>query len=262
MYTRGRYSLGPRHEFLTYQADAHLEQLDELEVFSAGVSNSSIGLSFKVDVDLTYLLIKEEIGVLHEELASSYRSVVLSRAKDAIKNEAIFVTFRDYFQNRKEVEARFARAVQKRWNAKPELHCELDQFHVGRIQIPESVAEKQLEAKIQNERNDREAFLQQAQIEREMTDVEVNKIALEEEKVTRTAKAEASLIRAKARVQAQQLQADAQTNGTIALVQAADIATQEHLTAFTYIRTLTNRDKLNLNVDYLASDSVLRTRSV
>jgi hypothetical protein len=42
------------------------------------------------------------------------------------------------------VEKRFAAAVQRRWNDKPALHCDLDQFHVGRIQIPETVARKQL----------------------------------------------------------------------------------------------------------------------
>jgi len=114
------------------------------------------------------------------------------------------LAFQEYFQDRNEVEARFARAVQKRWNAKPELQCRLDQFHVGCIQIPESATEKQLESRIQNGRNDREAFLQQAQVEREMAAVGVNTIALEQEKGTRTAKAEAGLIRAKARLQAQQ----------------------------------------------------------
>jgi len=47
----------------------------------------------------------------------------------------------------------------------------MDQFHLGRIRIPESVATKQLESKVQNERNGREQFLQEAQIEREMTAV-------------------------------------------------------------------------------------------
>ena len=89
------------------------------------------------------------------------------------------------------VEKRLRDAVQKRWNDPPALHCDLDQFHVGRIQIPEAVARKQLETKLQNERNDKEAFFQQAQIERELTAVDVNVIMLEKEKVLRTARAEA-----------------------------------------------------------------------
>ena len=117
-----------------------------------------------------------------EDLASSYKTVIESRAKDAVKNEAIFITFSEYFQGRMAVEKRLRVAVQKRWNEKPALHCDLDQFHVGRIQIPEAVARKQLETKLQNERNDKESFLQQAQIERELTAVDVNEVLLEKEK--------------------------------------------------------------------------------
>jgi hypothetical protein len=260
VYGRGRYFLGVTRSFLTYQADGHFEKLDELSVFSAGTSNESIGLEFKIDIDLTYLLIKEEIGILHEELASSYKNVIISRAKDGIKNEAIFVTFDEYFRERKAVERRFKEAVQKRWNAPPSLHCTLDQFHLGRIQIPSSVAERQLESRVQNERNDKESFLQQAQLERELTDVEVNKIFLEKQKVLRTAQAEASLIRANARVEAAQIRASAEINGTSLLFLVAGIDTQEERTAFTYIRTLQNRAaNLDLDINYLSADNVLRT---
>lgn len=132
VYESGRYVVGPAYEFVKYQADSHFVQIEELSVFSAGDNEDSIGLSFQVDVDFTYLLIKDEIGQLHEDLASSYSTVILSRARDAIKNEAIFISFEEYFQERKAVEARFRAAVEKRWNVKPSLHCKLDQFHLGR----------------------------------------------------------------------------------------------------------------------------------
>ena len=78
--------------------------------------------------------------------------------------QAIFISFNEYFQKRRDVEQRLRDAVQKRWNADPPLHADLDQFHVGRIQIPDSVARKQLESKLQNERNDKESYDQQAQV--------------------------------------------------------------------------------------------------
>jgi len=122
--------VGPDTKFLKYQADAHHESLDELAVFSAGTGNESIGLEFRLDIDFTFLLVKEEIGQLHKELATSYEDIITSRAKDAIKNEAANVEFSAYFQNRTRVETRFREAVQRRWNANPPLHCTLDQFHV------------------------------------------------------------------------------------------------------------------------------------
>lgn len=260
VYDNGRYLVGPTSTFLKYQADAHHVKFDDFSVFSSGLSNSSIGVHFKVDVDFTYMLIKDEIGQLHQELASSYKTVIESRAKDAIKNEAIFVSFTEYFQDRKKVERMFRDAVQKRWDTKPSLHCTLDQFHLGRIQIPESVAEKQLEGQVQNERNDKEKYDQQAQVERELTDVEVNSILLEKDKVLRTARAEAALVRARAQAESERIKTEAHVKGSRLLFDATGITSQEHVTAFTYIRTLANRDDLDLDVSYLASDSVLRTR--
>lgn len=243
-------------------ADAHYYSVEGLSVFSAGGTNESIGLEFLVDVDFTYLLIKDEIGELHKELASNYANIIVSRAKDAIKNEAIYVTFEQYFQSRKEVEERFRQAVEKRWEASPSLHCELDQFHLGRIRIPESVATKQLQSTVQNERNDKETFLQQAQLERESTAVQVNTINLERTKVIKTADAQANVIRAKAKAEADQIVAQAQINGTRYLLESSSIATQDHKSAFTYIRTLRNRKDLNVFVSYLSADGVLRTKPI
>ncbi|CAB9500915.1 SPFH domain / Band 7 family [Seminavis robusta] len=267
VYAKGRYALGPDYKFLKYQADAHVETLRSFSVFSSGDSNSSIGLDFKLDIDFTYLLKKDEIGVVHQELARSYQGIILSRAKDAIKNEAARVTFLQYFQNRSLVETRFRDAVQRRWEINPSLHATLDQFHLGRIQIPESVAGKQLEAKIQNERNDQEAFLQEAAIEREMTAVLVNSIDLETQKVLRTAFAQASLIQSRATSQARQLIADAQTDGIQQLVAATEIDGQEQLTAFTYIRTLQNRrgdsnNNTTVEINYLTPENIVKTRAV
>ena len=161
VYTKGRYFLGPTWKFLKYKADAHFVELDQLAVFSAGASSQSIGTSFKLDITFTYTLKKNDIGKLHQESASTYQTVIESRAKEAIKNEAIFITFNEYFTERIKVEKRLRNAVIKRWNEKPAVHATLDQFLLGRIAIPDEVAQKQLEARIQNERNDKETFLQQ-----------------------------------------------------------------------------------------------------
>lgn len=79
VYGKGRHSLGVDHRFIKYQADAHVETLRSFSVFSAGESNSSIGLDFDVDVDMTFLLIQDDIGKIHQEIATSYRDVILSR---------------------------------------------------------------------------------------------------------------------------------------------------------------------------------------
>jgi hypothetical protein len=263
VYPRGRYALGPDRKFLKYQADAHHEHFDGLEVFSASegeFGDSSIGLAFSVDVDLTFLLNRDEVGELHKELATSYESIILARARDAIKNNAINVTFTRYFEDRKGVEKSFRDAVQTRWNEKPNLHCTLDQFHLGRIKIPETVAQKMLQAQLQNERNQMEAFLQEAQVERELTKVQVNTIELAKTKLLATANAEANLRTAKARVDATRIVQEAEINGTQNLFDAVGITNQEQMTSFTYTRTLRHRQgSYELHVSYLpGNDNVVQ----
>jgi hypothetical protein len=94
----------------------------------------SIGLAFQVDVDFTFFLIEEEIGSIHQEQARNYERVIMSRAEEALKNVAAReVSFSDFFQARKRVEAVFRAAVEERWETPPSLHCKMDQFHLGRV---------------------------------------------------------------------------------------------------------------------------------
>jgi len=106
VYAKGRYFVGPDYKFLKYQADAHLEHLEDVAVFSDG-GEDSVGLSFLIDVDFTYFLKEDEIGKLHKDLAKTYAAVILSRTIDGIKNSATTVSFTDYFQNREGVELQF-----------------------------------------------------------------------------------------------------------------------------------------------------------
>jgi len=259
VYGRGRYFLGPDARLIKYKADAHMVSLKDLVVFSSGTSEESIGLTFSVDIDFTYLLIKEEVGLLHRELAGTYEITVKSKATEAIRNEAIKVPFEDYFQNRRSVEQKFRTAVLNRWQEKPSLHVYLDQFFLGHVRIAEVVAKKQLEHRIQNEKNIMESFVQQARIERELTDVEINTINLEKDFLTRTAKAEANLTRAKANLNADRILAKANRNGTLTLFEAAGITSQDHRMSFSYIRTLKNHKNIELDVTFLSSENIVRT---
>jgi hypothetical protein len=257
-FPRGRYFVGPDIKFLKYQADAHFVHLEDLAVFSDGGSDS-VGLSFLIDVDFTYFLKEEEVGQLHKDLAKSYTSVILSRTSDAIKNTATTVPFSDYFKNRKKLEADLKTAIQKRWDDKPQLHVTLDQFHLGRILIPDVVADKQLSAKIQIETNKKEEFLQEARIEREKTSVLVNAKSLEKDKLLKETQAQASLVTANAIAEAGKIKSNAVNVGTKNLLDAVGISSQEYSTAYTYIRTLQNRNNLGLQVSYLSDANILKT---
>jgi len=257
-YLSGRYFHGPDMKFVKYPSVAQIEHLDDVTVFSDG-EGDSVGLSFLIDVDFTYFLQEDKIGALHKELSKGYPEVVLSRTNDAIKNAAITVTFMEYFQDRLVVERKFRDAVQTRWNDHPALPMTLDQFHIGRIQIPEAVAEKQLQSRVQVERNDKESFMQLARVEREKTQVEVNSIQLDTEKLLKTSNAEANLLRANAVAEADQIIGEALNTGTDTLLNSLNIVNQKDVIAFTFIRNLQNRKQLNLSVTHLSDSNVVKT---
>jgi len=258
VYEGGRYWLGPDHKFLKYPADQQILFLDDLAVFSDG-GEDSVGLTFLVDIYITYAINEQEVGKLHRELAKSYSSVVESRTNDAIKNSAINITFTDYFENRKTVEAQFRDAVQTRWNFSPQLHVTLDQFHIGRIKIPETVATKQLEALVQKERTAKEQFLQDARLEREKTAVQVNTINLQTDQLLRSTQAKAALQVANAIAQSEKIKLSALNTGTKDLLQTIGIDSQNETIAYTYIRNLQNRENLDLMVSYLSDENIVKT---
>jgi len=241
-----------------FAADAQFQHLEDVAVFSDG-EGDSVGLSFLIDVDFTYFLEQDRVGQLHKELSKGYPEVVLSRTNDAIKNAAITVTFSQYFQDRLTVERKFREAVQTRWNDSPALPMTLDQFHIGRIHIPENVAEKQLQSRVQVERNDKEYFMQLARVEREKTEVEVNSIELDREKLLKTSNAEANLLKANAVAEADQIIGDALNTGTATLLGSLGIVNQKEVTAFTFIRNLQNRESLHLSVSHLSDSNVVKT---
>ena len=254
VYDSGRYAIGPDYTFIKYQADAHVLNLDGLSVFSASGGDDSIGLEFVLDLHMTYTLQKDKIGELHTSMATSYQAIVSSRAKDAVKNRAsIDISFTDFFENRESVETILKAAVTARWADAPALPAVLDQFHIGRIKIPENVARKQLETKLQNERNGKETSLQKALVERELTKVEVSKILNEKEKTLRTAQAEATRIKAKAVSDAQKTVLEAQSLGLKDLIAdiGIDALTVGQNDGAGIAITAARKDKLKVQLDYI-----------
>lgn len=90
--------------------------------------------------------------------------------------------------------------------------------------------------------------------------MEVNTIALEKERLIKETEAQASLVTANAIAEAQKIKSDALNNGTKTLLDALSISSQEYSTAYTFIRTLQNRDKgMSMTVSYLSDENVVKT---
>ena len=248
IYKPGTYFVGPDYYMKKFKADAHIVRYDAISVFSAGATNTSIGLEFKLDVTFAYKLREANLVDLHEELEKSYSGVIDARARDAIKNAAVVLDFSSFFEERQEIESVLRAALEERLRP---LHCDLVSFHLGRVEIPDEVRQKQLETKIQNERNDRESFEQQAEVERKLTEYQVNLVLLDKTQVLRTAQAEADFITLSAVAEAEKMERQAQSAGLSALYNATGLVLDKHKASFDYIRTVLRHETSNLNVGYI-----------
>jgi hypothetical protein len=154
----------------------------------------------------------------------------------------------------------------KRFLFPPRLLADVDKFILGRVKIPDSVANKQLDVKIQLERNDMQDNMKKAQLERDMTDVNVNKINLEATKTLRIAQANANLVRKQATADAKAIVEKATFDGLANLYTECGITSAKHKASLDYLRTLESRavnsdtlSKDNVGVVYLSDNNVLKT---
>eukprot|EP00238_Polyblepharides_amylifera_P004401 CAMPEP_0196575668 /NCGR_PEP_ID=MMETSP1081-20130531/5098_1 /TAXON_ID=36882 /ORGANISM="Pyramimonas amylifera, Strain CCMP720" /LENGTH=245 /DNA_ID=CAMNT_0041894037 /DNA_START=416 /DNA_END=1153 /DNA_ORIENTATION=+ len=241
----------------TYQKDAHFVDFKELSVFSAG-KNSSIGLEFMLDVSFTYVIIKEELEALHDELQDSYRAVVDSRARDGIKNVAANVDFTQYFEDRVNVEGILRQSVYERLLP---VHVRVMDFNLGHVKINEQVREKQLETRMQYERNEEAYNKKLAQAERDATDLQVAAISLQATRTRSLAESEANYIRQAAAAEADQIEKLAAVNGFASLYESLNITEQKHKASFDYLRTIMRHDSIQLSSSFVDRDNVVRTSS-
>ena len=253
VYTPGNHFVGPDFTFKKFQSDAHIVRYDALSVFSAG-NEDSVGLEFKLDITFAYRLRKDKLVELHNELERQYAGVVDSRARDGIKNEAVNIAFASFFEERLAVERTLREALKKRLSS---LNVEVVAFHLGRVEIPTEVREKQLETRVQNERNDRETYTQQAEVERALTEYEVNKVLLQKDQVLRTAKAQANLITLTAEADAERIEKSAQSKGLQQLYAATGLVSDKHKASFDYARTILRHANATLDVGYVSEPSLV-----
>lgn len=259
VYSSGRYCFGPDFKMKTFKADAHHTIFEEVTVFSQARSNDSVGLEFKLDIDFTYFIIEDEVGILYEELATNYAPVVESRAKDAIKNTAANIPYDDFFQDREGVSNTLEVAVRERLIEPPSLHVSLGHFFVGRIQIPEEVAQKQLDVKIQIETNDAQEYKKEAQLERDYTEVEVNRILLQKERELKIAESNAELVVQIAEASSKKIVQSAYYEGYADLMRTLNITEQKHKASYNYLDKLDSNKKKTLKVTYLDDTNVVKT---
>ena len=101
--------------------------------------------------------------------------------------------------------------------------------------------------------------LKMAQLERDLTDVEVNKINLQSQSVARIAEANAQLTAQEGQTQSKLVVEKANYEGFTSLYAACSITDQKHKASFDYLRTMSTRlaaSNSKLHVTYLENNAV------
>ena len=175
--------LGPDKTFKVFSAVAHLEDFENLSVFTADK------LELVIDVHLQYFLRKDDLKLLHDEYDLQYKSTLRNTVRAAIKNRAATFKLDEYLRKREYVENELHVAAQLSLggpccspictnmtcphgcipyttcdrNVKG-LFADVRLFQLGAVYLASSIASRKLEAVIIAEREQTEKYKQDEKV--------------------------------------------------------------------------------------------------
>lgn len=185
-YDMGRYYWGVIYEPLTF--NRHYQRVTE----SFSIFPSS-GIEFTIEIIFYYQVRKNHIGDLYRSFGTAYNDQVINRANAKIKNTAPLFDLDAYIKNRQAVTNALHAAVVEELNL---IWIDLprDKFHLSKVNIPDQVRQKDLDAAIQQQKNIEEQNRQLAIIVRKETERLQQQIEANITLISTTAQAERSLI--------------------------------------------------------------------
>ena len=233
VYTAGNYYIGPDYSFETFQISA-VKFDQRLSVWSRS-SGDDAGSSLYIDCSFQYELRKDDLGKLYSRVATNFKSIVSTNAVDAIKNTAPLFGIDEYLNSRERIERIFAQNVS---HAIDDIFADLVALQLRDVIPTDEYQKTRLEAAIQEETNLKEAYVQEAVLVRETTDVEVKKIENEARAVEANAEARATLIVGTAEAQSVFIVDDATSHGLATLFTGLNLTTAEDRATLDYLTAL------------------------
>ncbi|XP_005090572.1 uncharacterized protein LOC101853991 [Aplysia californica] len=271
VYGVGRHMVGPDYEFKIFPASAQHVSLT-LDIFTKDK------LEIEIKIYFQYFLRKEDLPILHKFYDLVYEPTIKSSAVAALKIEAPKYSTLQYIQDRRNVEAALFTVVRERLGGKccqqdckswvyacpsnciPLSRCDADKqkglwvdvkfFQMGRIEIPDDVADRYLKALTLKEEVAREEFLQEAAVVRKGTVALVHDIKNQAKEVRETAQAQSKLINTVSQANYTATVEKARSEGLKHLYQRLNIVDQDTKNSFDYLRTLRGLDHVHLTVDF------------
>ncbi|XP_069102398.1 uncharacterized protein [Argopecten irradians] len=271
VHTAGRQLLGHDYEFKAFQADAHLIELDDIDVFT------SDKLEVKLTVYFQYFLRKEDLSLLHAAYDVYYKDLMKTSAEDAVKGATTTFNTRDMITNRAVLEATLFKAVSDRLGGtccrlncsaflhacpagcKPRGTCTTEDkglfadvryFQLGPVSISSSVKERFMKALTLQEEAEEEKLKQQAQVIRKNTKAEIKTILNEADEILAQGNATANYIRSLSEANYTATVEKARTEGLKQIFTRLGVTSQGYKNSFDYVRTLRGLSHVHISVDF------------
>lgn len=253
VYSSGNHFIGPDYTFETFQISA-IKFDQRLSVWSKS-SGEDAGSSLYTDVSFQYQLDKDELGELYSRVATNYKSLISTKATDAIKNSAPLFGIDKYLNSRERIERVFEQNVSQ---AISDVFASVVALQLRDVIPTVEYQETRLEAAVQEEKNLKEDYIQQATLVRETTDVEVLEVENEARAVQARAEAQAISIEGRADSQALQIVDEATSQGLLDLFTQLNLTSSEGKSTLDYLTSLmTNVHARKFFIGFSSKDTTL-----
>jgi regulator of protease activity HflC (stomatin/prohibitin superfamily) len=270
IYTSGRYAVGPDTEFKTFPAMAHTEHFRDVTVFT------SDRLQVEITCTMQYFLRPHQLQLLHKSFDIHYQPVMSNNALDALKGASTVFSTDDFIWKRQLVEDALFKAIRERLGGNCcEKDCEIDEkctpgcksyskcserdwglfaevryFQLGRLDIPDDLNDRYIQALVLQEQAATERYIQRAKLVRKETEKQVEETQNKAAEISQNATAQSQFIVTVAKAEAESTVEKARSEGLKLLYQEVKITDPKHKASFDYLRTLKSRKNTKLTVDY------------
>ncbi|GAB1598726.1 uncharacterized protein LOC115228206 isoform X2 [Argonauta hians] len=274
VYSSGRYLIGPANQFKKFKADAHIENIRNIRVFTSDKLEVGLSGSFQ------YFLRLHELKFLHQKYDIYYKDKVIKEAYEAIKNVLTRFTTRSVFKERKRLETELLvglrttlggvccqkGCIQNKTdstgclpNCKERGTCkendfgmfvDVRYFQLGPMDIPDALDESFLNALILSADYEREKYLQTAQLVRKETEQKIKVLENKASEISEAARSDSDLIAKTMNANASFIVENSRITGLKNLYSTLGITNADQKNKFDYLRSLQKVKDLRLSIGY------------
>jgi regulator of protease activity HflC (stomatin/prohibitin superfamily) len=248
VFKSGRYMLGPDFQFVTYPSTIVNDFLDDVEAWTKVITGVHAGVAVTLDIGFQYRLIPDELPELYSKVGLSFKQLVRNLAIRTLKTNATLYTADEFIMNRRYVEQMFFDALNV--DLRMKANVQLDKLQMREVRFPQNFMDRKQASAIQKLKNDEENYLKISKVSRTETARQVKYKTNDALEIQENAKAQADLIRKKAKNEAARIIERSRADGLEILAKAINITDEKELLSLDYLFSLMDKGtELYVNFD-------------